>query len=543
EELARCEEVIQSLRSFWRSSDEVTRNEFETFTREALQNRPSIQALEWIPTIPASERDSWEARARAEGIEDFQIWQLALGGGREPATGELSYPVYFAEPRANNEAAFGFDLGSNPARLEALRAASRLDRLVATPPIQLVQDNETQPGFLMLLPILVDDTKPLAPQSTALGVLRIVDLVQRALIRQRRDGITVRISDTTQAVPTLVYQESDGHPIPTVDASSPASRVQSEQQLEIGGRTWTVQIFPDNAYLEQVESWAPWWLFISALVVSGSMASLLLVWSGRTRHTEQLVEQQTRELAVANAELETKNEALQRTNEELEHFTSVASHDLDEPLRTVLKFAELLEEDYAGRVLDGTGQAYLERIAKSAQRQQRLIRDLLEYTRTEAGDLELKPVNLQSVVDGVQGDLAASIREAEADLEATELPPVLGDELHLRVLLQNLISNGIKYRREGVSPRIEISAASAPDKPGWVRIEVKDNGIGMDPKHKDRVFELFKRLHTRATYEGTGLGLSICRRIVLRHGGVIGVDSVLGEGTTFHFTLQRAAEA
>jgi hypothetical protein len=230
-----------------------------------------------------------------------------------------------------------------------------------------------------------------------------------------------------------------------------------------------------------------------------------------------------------------RTEELRRSNEELAQFAYVASHDLQEPLRIVSVYTQLLAKHY-GSVLNATGDAplFMEFITESAQRMEYLIRDLLQFSQIDCPGVEqLTSVSSESSFNEAIANIKTSIEENAATITRDPLPQVKGDPIQLTRLFQNLISNAIKYRNPDEPPLIRVSARlSGPD---WL-FSITDNGIGIEPKYAEKVFGIFKRLHGRDN-PGTGIGLAICKKIVARHGGRIWVESQLGAGATFHFTL------
>lgn len=222
---------------------------------------------------------------------------------------------------------------------------------------------------------------------------------------------------------------------------------------------------------------------------------------------------------------------LRRSNAELEQFAYVASHDLQEPLRMVASYTELLAQRYRGR-LDEKADKYIEYAVDGTRRMQRLVMDLLAYSRVGSGGNEVGPVRSAAVVEQVLRVLAGTIRAAGATIEVGELPVVMADETQLGQLVQNLVTNALKFRGDD-APRLRIDAAREGEM--W-RFTVADNGIGIDPRHHDRAFQMFQRLHDRSRFEGSGIGLAVAKRIVERHGGRIWFTSS-DVGTTFHFTL------
>jgi signal transduction histidine kinase len=236
--------------------------------------------------------------------------------------------------------------------------------------------------------------------------------------------------------------------------------------------------------------------------------------------------------AMAYERVERTREKLARSNEELERFAAIAAHDLQEPLRMVGSFADLLGRRLEGQLDERTGE-YLGHLVDGSRRMQRLVQDLLRYSRVGAADPERRDVDLDVVLAAVLNDLRVHIRETEAVIEADALPTVTGHDTSLGQLLTNLLSNGLKFRSHR-PPRIRIRATREG---AFWQIRVEDNGIGVDLGHHHKVFDLFHRVHARSRYEGTGLGLAICKKIVQQHGGDIWLESEPGESATFCFTL------
>ncbi|HKX94945.1 MAG TPA: CHASE domain-containing protein, partial [Methylibium sp.] len=250
-----------------------------------------------------------------------------------------------------------------------------------------------------------------------------------------------------------------------------------------------------------------------------------------------IVEDVTERRAM-DADLAAKNEALLRSNTELAQFAYVASHDLQEPLRTVASYSQLLLRRHRD-ALGGEAQEFLGYIGDGARRAQALIVDLLSLARVDSAARPFEPVALDEVVADVRQSLEAALADSGATLTHDPLPRVLGDRGQLMQLMQNLIGNAIKFRAAG-PPRVHVGATRRPD--GRWRITVTDNGIGIDARFHERIFTLFQRLHGRDDYPGTGIGLAVCKKVVERHGGQIGVESAPGRGATFHFTLAPADE-
>jgi PAS domain S-box-containing protein len=228
-------------------------------------------------------------------------------------------------------------------------------------------------------------------------------------------------------------------------------------------------------------------------------------------------------------------EKLSQSNEELERFAYVASHDLQEPLRMVASFTQLLAQRYSGR-LDETADRYIHYAVDGAKRMQELIGELLAYSRLNSKELEIRRTDCAAVVLEAMRNLQAAIEESGASIDMDPLPELSVDQGQLTQLFQNLLSNSIKFRRKDECPRIHVSSVDSGAE--WV-ISVRDNGIGMDTRQAERAFQIFQRLHTRAEYPGTGIGLAVCKKVVERHGGRIWVESEPGAGSTFRFTIPK----
>ncbi len=252
---------------------------------------------------------------------------------------------------------------------------------------------------------------------------------------------------------------------------------------------------------------------------------------------EQLLEIQERTVAEQSDRLELQAAELRRSNYALEQFAYVISHDLQEPLRMVAAYTELLREAYEGK-LDANADKYIGFASGGARRMQELINALLDYSRVTTRADELQLLALDGVVDDALENLALAITESHAVILREPLPKVTGDKHQLVRLVQNLVANALKFHEPDRAPRVRIGAQ--PES-GTLRLTIADEGIGIDPRHHARIFEIFRRIHPKR-FAGTGIGLSICQRIVERHGGSIRVESELGKGSSFVVTLPLPKE-
>ncbi|MFP5212366.1 MAG: ATP-binding protein, partial [Acidobacteriota bacterium] len=267
----------------------------------------------------------------------------------------------------------------------------------------------------------------------------------------------------------------------------------------------------------------------------------------RTAQLEEANEFLNREVAErrrAESALKVYTEKLEVSNRDLQDFAFIASHDLQEPLRKIQSFGNLLVEKY-GESLEGDGLDFLHRMHDAAKRMQALIMGLLDYSRVATHGVPFAEVDLNAILQDVLGDLETRIEQTGATVDIQPLPVIEADPNQMHQLFQNLIANGIKFHGDR-KPAIEIRVRPVDEPPGveerprggkWYEISVRDNGIGFEEKYRDCIFDLFRRLHGRSAYEGTGMGLAICRRIVDRHGGSISALGAPGEGATFVITL------
>jgi signal transduction histidine kinase len=297
--------------------------------------------------------------------------------------------------------------------------------------------------------------------------------------------------------------------------------------------------------------WSTWW-FRAVL----SLAFIFAVYGfyylrinrikAQRARLQVLVQQQTLQLRLAAAEeqkarkeaerarhaIEVGSKALAQKNKELEQFVYVASHDLQEPLRTTTSFVGLLQRQYGGK-LDDKADKYLTFIIQSSERMKVLIRDLLEYSRI-GRTRELSRFDCNEVIREVVADLNVAIKERKAEVRFQDLPVIDAYPTEIKQLFQNLVSNALKFQKPGVQPLVVISGARKKD--AWEFV-CQDNGIGIDAEHQERIFVIFQRLHTRNEYEGSGIGLANCKKIVELHGGNLWVESTPGQGSAFYFTI------
>jgi len=312
-------------------------------------------------------------------------------------------------------------------------------------------------------------------------------------------------------------------------------------QVPLANSTWRIILnAPNSGLFASVSGWN-WWVPWLVFIAFALMALVAFVLGWRVVHSAERklaaanmqLAAVNHELAASNRELKRQTAELARSNAELDQFASIASHDLQEPLRKVRTFTEQVAATESEN-LSERGADYLARANRAAERMQGLIQDLLQFSRVTTNPRPFAPVDLNQVVADVLDDLSLEIEGTGATVLVAELPTIHADPLQMRQLTLNLISNAIKFRQDGIPPQVTIGAELVK---GSVRIKVSDNGIGFEPQYSTRIFRVFERLNGRTEYPGTGIGLALCHKIVGRHGGQIVAESQLGEGATFTVTL------
>jgi signal transduction histidine kinase len=338
------------------------------------------------------------------------------------------------------------------------------------------------------------------------------------------NGAIIAATDATQAPGQTVREPGLLSALHNANHGSFADRYFAADPIRYS--TWRVVVTaPSGALFASVNGprkWVPWIL----LTGFGLVAVFALALLRRVLSAAAELHDANDQLGHANDQLERANDVLERraaelarSNSELEQFASIASHDLQEPLRKVQTFGEQLTRREGDR-LSEQGRDYLNRMSAAAQRMQTLIDDLLEFSRITTRVRPPELIDLAALAREVTGDLDTVIEETGATVEIGELPAVLADRIQMRQLLQNLVSNALKFHRDGIA-----------------EFSVSDDGIGFEPQYALRIFRVFERLHGRAVYPGTGIGLALCRRIAERHGGTIIADAQPGEGASFTITL------
>lgn len=514
-------DVLHSMQGFHESADTVDRDDFNRFAGRLLAQVPSIRALSWNPRI----------RTRGQ-VDDVTVQYIV--------------------PVEGNERALGYNVASDAQRADALRRAVERAAPAATAPLRLVQQSARADGILIFIPVYPPEL-PQASREDRVRNLRgfvaavslVEDMLSAALRQIEGRGIQVRVMDRSGPEPLALWA------LPNASDRSPTDLLESFR-LDVGGRVWEVELRVPGAYLVANRSWQTWTLLAAGMLFTGLFGMFLLVVIGRSAVIEQQVTERTAELRQANsmlyretvrseqleAEARRQNQELEASNQELEQFASIASHDLQAPLRNLSAFTGLIEHRL-GDKLDPEDRQHFEAIRSGSAHMRGLIEGLLRMSRLGRERLQRVPVSVKQCLDRALTALQEDLRTTDARVESGDLPTVLADATLLSQLFQNLLGNALKFQPKGQRPVIAVSGELHQNE--WL-FSVRDNGIGVAPEQLNQMFGMFKRLHREEEYAGDGIGLALCRKIVRLHQGRIWAESRPGAGTTIYFTLPASPE-
>jgi signal transduction histidine kinase len=533
--------LLRGLGGFFAGSVEVTREEFHIYVEqlELPTTYPGVQGIGFSRRLLPDERDSILRWMRAQGVKNFVIW---------PGTERPEYHVVlFLEPlNKRNEAAIGFDMSTEFLRSNAMAQACETGGPAMSGKVTLIQeiDAPRQAGFLIYHPVYRGGGSApptVAERRTALlgfvyAPFRADDLLKSTFTNKLEPRLHLEIYDGDIAPENLMYRS----------ATPPgrSRRLCRESRIVMAGHPWTLVYRSTNAF--EMATRRP---DVAAAGATGVLVSLMIF--GVTlaqRRAHVAVARSAAELAVAQRQLRQHADELERRVAErtatlresirsLESLSYSIAHDLRAPLRTVHSFSDILLHDYAAG-LDDEARGYLRRMAAAAGHMDRLIQDLLAYGQLTRENLPREAVALDPLAVGLMESMRGEIESKRAEVRVKgALPSVFGNRALLQQVLANLISNALKFVAEGVAPRVEIFAETRGSN---VRVNVRDNGIGIDPQLHQRIFGVFERLHAKERFPGTGIGLAIVQKAVERMNGTLGVESKPREGSTFWFELPRA---
>lgn len=516
ERMELYEYALWASAALFDASERVDHAEWITYANSLRidQSYPGINGIGVIHNLQPSELEAYLDRERLTR-PDYRI---------HPEHKESEYwPITYIEPASANIKAVGLDMAFESNRYTAIKKARDTGKAQLTGPIVLVQDDMMTPGFLFYTPFYKGGHKPTTTeerQALIEGVTYapfiMCKLMHGTLAQQNRHvGLSIRDGDDP-----LYHDEHLGGQ----DVGDEEPLYRKRVDVPMYGRTWTFDLWSDSDFLTASSDSQPYMILMGGLLIDMLLLALFVLLSRANRNALAYADRMTEELRV-------RTEHLEKSNKELDEFSYVASHDLQEPLRKLQSFSTLLRQD-VGDSLNENAQTDLKYISESANRMQTLVKDLLALSRTGRSEMETSTIPLRQCALRAIEDLDQRITESGAQITLDDLPEVEGDATLLNQLYQNLISNAVKYCDS--TPVIRLTAQREGGVPVF---GVHDNGIGIKQEYQDQIFVAFKRLHGRDEYEGTGVGLATCRKVVERHGGELWVESEVGGGSHFKFTL------
>lgn len=479
---------------------------------------PGINGLGVIHALKTDAVAPYLARQRARR-PDFHMHPKH--GGNE------YYPITYIEPLEGNEKAVGLDIAHEKNRFTAAKHARDTGTAQVTGPIVLVQDEKKTPGFLFYVPFYSVGTYTSVDARRAhfIGLVYAPFVIQKLMegvLSKHKRQVGVRLMDGSD----VLYDEL----LALDDDFDSDPLFKKHVEVHLYGRNWQFDIWTTRSFRKAVSDNQPTIILLGGITIDCLLLVLFLLISRANRKALVYADGMNKALQLEKARLE-------NSNKELEQFAYVASHDLQEPLRMVSSYLQLLKRRYEGQ-LDEKADQFITYAVDGAVRMKGLINDLLSFSRVGTKGRPFDVVDCQDVLRQVMETFKITIEESQAEVTCDKLPALKADATQLGQLFQNLIGNALKFRGEA-PVKIHVGVEESDD--AWIFC-VKDNGIGIGKEYVERIFVIFQRLHTKDEYPGTGIGLAVSKKIVERHGGRIWLESELNKGTTFYFSLLKEPE-
>lgn len=509
--------------SFYHSSEFVTRSEFGTYVSSLLKNHPFIQAFEWVPRVDHSEKEGFEGITRSMGYADFHIF----GSAGTSEVKQEYFPVHYTEPLPGNEQTLGFDMSSDPQLLGLTNLARDTGRAVSASRFGTVPNARSKSDLIILAPFYNEGKKPERTEERreylkgfVLGIYRVEDMIEQMLSPYIPKGMNLIVYEEGELVAeNLLY----GKPL-----QDPSMKIVNV--VNVSNRRWFLMWQATDEFRGGLQTSNALWTGTAIFAVALFLSIIIEMMASRTRVVQSEVRVRTEELTQAN-------EKLVELNDLKNKFLGIASHDLRNPLASIRGFSKFLLEK-GTQVKEDTRQEFLTTIKNVSGSMLELISNLLDISVIESGQLKLNPekssirklaeekIHLQQIL--------ADKKNITLHAELEAVPEFYFDSNRMGQVVDNLLSNAVKYSPP--DKKVFIKLVSHEE---TVTLSVKDEGPGISTDEQGQLFQHFQKLSARPTggESSSGLGLAIAQRIVEEHQGSIGVDSQLGQGATFYFTL------
>lgn len=543
-EIVTHREILSGLARLFEVDPDLTVQQFYQYTDLSLKEQPDLFALSFNPIVKQAARRQFEQRMSSL-LDDrsFQIREQSDQGGLVPAKPRDMYvPVGMISSLDKNRPAVGFDLMSTASRKDAIERALQTGKDVATYPIRLVQESESRWGVLVLQP--VRGRSPIgqwghAPGSEivgfAVGVFKVDDMLKMAIHRSYPEGLFVTLRDAQDLEGQRLFYQSNLRPqdpiIPALGWST---------TLTVADRQWQLQVVPTQSYVLRQGGNLAWLVGILGVFFAGLLQIMLLAMTGRAAAVKRQVTEQTTLILSQNEALEQATRTAESANLAKSRFLATMSHELRTPLNGILGLAQLIEMDDT----EGRHREHIELIQKSGDVLLRLLNDVLDLARVEANklDLQAQTFDIHALVHQAtqlfQGQAQKKNIRIIGSVDQLVPDTLVGDSARLQQMLGNLVSNAVKFTDRG-QVSVNCSVFAREDQRIGLKFSVQDTGPGLTKEQMGRLFQPFMQLDNSDTrrHGGSGLGLSIVRNLAQLFGGQVGVDSQLGLGSTFWFTV------
>ncbi len=518
--------ILDSLVALYKSSIYVDRAEFEQFSRIVLKDQPGVKALQWLPRVTANKKQALINEARATDLKNYNFKKLdEYGNWQEDYLSDIYFPVYYSRPRVITSHLLGFDWNAISERklfIESLHDANAH--------WCMFKDIESIPGhtYPIVKPLFDEaarDFNNAATKEHLLGLLTILvsfdDVLQHVLSKAELNDTELHIYFQDKDKSTFIeIASTEPEPI-EINKLKSSSKYFYSESFNWAGANFILMTSPPKQYIKPINIYPS--LFFSLCITA--LAILLSIYLWKIRRREEEIQEAVTERTLS----------LKLSNEELDKFAYITSHDLKEPIRGIYNQADLFLENYRDK-LDAKGIAMINTARELCIKLINLTDSILEFSRLNRIEFSMQMSDLQQIVNDVIFSLDSYIKETNTEIIIPKrLPSLVCDSVRVGEVFNKLIVNAIHYNKHE-HKKIEIGYII--NTPKNITFYVKDNGIGIDSKHFSEVFEMFRSLNSQSTYpDGSGVGLALVKRIIDRHGGKIWVESKLDEGTTFYFTL------